>query len=101
MAAVLANEIAGIAAVDLFKRSKTGEIETGLFVARPFYLDYDDFLGKGGNRCAKGAYLEVKVGGFPTPHELRFAAVDLHPHGPASARSDNNLRVESSRLHFR
>ena len=41
MAIALINEIAKIAAVDLFKRSKTGEIETGLFVARPFYLDYD------------------------------------------------------------
>src|SRR5947207_15526432 len=41
MAVALTNEIARIAAVDLFKRSKTGEIETGLFVARPFYLDYD------------------------------------------------------------
>lgn len=37
----LTNEIAKIAAADLFKRSKTGNIETGLFVARPFYLDYD------------------------------------------------------------
>jgi hypothetical protein len=41
MAVALTNEIAKIAAVDLFKRSKTGEIETGLFVARPFYFDYD------------------------------------------------------------
>src|SRR3954447_16540074 len=37
----LTNEIARIAAVDLFKRGKGGEIETGLFVARPFHLDYD------------------------------------------------------------
>ena len=41
MPVALTNEIAKIAAVDLFKRSKTGTIETGLFVARPFYLDYD------------------------------------------------------------
>jgi DNA helicase HerA-like ATPase len=41
MALALTNEIARIAAVDLFKRSRTGEIETGIFVARPFYLDYD------------------------------------------------------------
>jgi hypothetical protein len=41
MPVLLTNEIARIAAVDLFKRSKSGEIETGLFVARPFYLDYD------------------------------------------------------------
>jgi DNA helicase HerA-like ATPase len=41
MALALTNEIVKIAAVDLFKRSKTGVIETGLFVARPFYLDYD------------------------------------------------------------
>lgn len=36
----LSNEIARIAAADLFRRGKT-EFETGLFVARPFYLDYD------------------------------------------------------------
>jgi DNA helicase HerA-like ATPase len=41
MPAALTNEIAKIAAVDLFKQSTGGEIETGLFVARPFYLDYD------------------------------------------------------------
>lgn len=41
MALALNNEIARIAAIDLFKRSKTGVVETGLFVARPFYLDYD------------------------------------------------------------
>jgi hypothetical protein len=41
MPVALTNEIAKIAAVDLFKRSKTGAVETGLFVARPFYLDYD------------------------------------------------------------
>jgi DNA helicase HerA-like ATPase len=41
MAIALTNEIAKIAGVDLFKRSKTGAIETGLFVGRPFYLDYE------------------------------------------------------------
>jgi hypothetical protein len=41
MALALTNEIARIAAVDFFMRGKAGEIETGLFVARPFYLDYD------------------------------------------------------------
>jgi hypothetical protein len=41
MPIALTNEIAKLAAVDLFKRSKTGGIETGIFVARPFYLDYD------------------------------------------------------------
>jgi hypothetical protein len=35
------DENAKIAAVDLFKWSKTGTIETGLSVARPFYFDYD------------------------------------------------------------
>jgi hypothetical protein len=35
------NEIARIAAVDLFKRGRNREVETGLFVARPFSLDYD------------------------------------------------------------
>jgi hypothetical protein len=41
MPLALTNEIARIAAVDLFRRGKGGEIEAGLFVARPFYLDYD------------------------------------------------------------
>jgi DNA helicase HerA-like ATPase len=41
MPVALTNEIAKIAAVDLFKRGKAGTIQTGLFVARPFYLDYD------------------------------------------------------------
>jgi hypothetical protein len=41
MAVALTNEIARIAAVDLFRRGKVGEVETGLFVARPFSLDYD------------------------------------------------------------
>jgi len=38
---VLTNEIARIAAIDFFKRSKAGEIETGMFIGRPFGLDYD------------------------------------------------------------
>lgn len=41
MALALTNEIARIAAVDLFRRGKAGDFETGLFVARLFYLDYD------------------------------------------------------------
>jgi len=36
------DEIAKIASVDLFKRSsKTGDLETGIFIGRPFHLDYD------------------------------------------------------------
>lgn len=36
------DEIAKIASIDLFKRNhKTGELETGLFVGRPFHIDYD------------------------------------------------------------
>lgn len=35
------NEIARIAAIDLFRRDKAGQVETGLFVGRPFALDYD------------------------------------------------------------
>ncbi|MEM8535475.1 MAG: ATPase [Chloroflexota bacterium] len=36
------DEIAKIATIDLFKRHpKTRELETGLFVGRPFHLDYD------------------------------------------------------------
>ena len=37
-----ANEIAKIASTDLFKRDgRENELQTGLFVGRPFYLDYD------------------------------------------------------------
>lgn len=36
------DEITKIASIDLFKRNaKTGELETGLFVGRPFHIDYD------------------------------------------------------------
>ena len=35
------NEITKIAAVDLFKKNKAGQFETGTFVGRPFHLDYD------------------------------------------------------------
>ncbi len=35
------NEIAKIASVDLFKRNGDRELQTGLFVGRPFYLDYN------------------------------------------------------------
>jgi DNA helicase HerA-like ATPase len=35
------NEISKIASVDLFKRTKAGEPDTGIFVGRPFHLDYD------------------------------------------------------------
>jgi Helicase HerA, central domain len=34
-------EIAKIATIDLFKKSKSGEPDTGVFVGRPFHLDYD------------------------------------------------------------
>jgi hypothetical protein len=36
-----ATEIAKLASVDLFKRNVNNEPATGLFVGRPFYLDYD------------------------------------------------------------
>lgn len=36
------NIIAKIASIDLFKRnSSTGNIDTGIFIARPFNLDYE------------------------------------------------------------
>ncbi|NJL80002.1 MAG: hypothetical protein HC917_16290 [Richelia sp. SM2_1_7] len=36
------NAISKIASVDLFKRdAKTGNLETGLFIGRPFHLDYE------------------------------------------------------------
>jgi DNA helicase HerA-like ATPase len=37
----LTNEIAKIASIDLFRRGKNGDLETGAFVGRPFALDYD------------------------------------------------------------
>jgi hypothetical protein len=41
MGITLTDEIAKIASIDLFKRSAKGDFETGLFVGRPFALDYD------------------------------------------------------------
>jgi hypothetical protein len=40
MSIALTDEIAKIASVDLFRRSASGDLETGQFVGRPFYLDY-------------------------------------------------------------
>jgi DNA helicase HerA-like ATPase len=41
VAVALTDAIARIARTDLFRRGKSGEVDTGVFVARPFYLDYD------------------------------------------------------------
>ena len=41
MPMALTDEIARIASVNLFRRSAKGEFETGIFVGRPFALDYD------------------------------------------------------------
>lgn len=41
MPIALTNEIAKIASTDLFSRSATGDFDTGIFVGRPFYLDYN------------------------------------------------------------
>ena len=38
---LLANEIARIASIDLFKRNRQGEVESGMFIGRPFGLAYD------------------------------------------------------------
>src|SRR5215831_310958 len=41
----IAAEVAKIATIDLFKRDpKTHELQTGIFVGRPFHLDYDSAL---------------------------------------------------------
>jgi DNA helicase HerA-like ATPase len=41
MAVSFINEIEKIASIDLFKKNKNGEPDTGLFIGRPFHLDYD------------------------------------------------------------
>lgn len=42
MSVSFTSEIAKLASVDLFKRDKsTGELQTGTFIGRPFFLDYD------------------------------------------------------------
>ncbi len=42
MALNFTDEIAKIAVTDLFKRDvKTGAFETGIFIGRPFHIDYD------------------------------------------------------------
>lgn len=41
MAVALTDEISKIAAIDLFLRNGKGELQAGVFVGRPFSLDYD------------------------------------------------------------
>src|ERR1700730_15269687 len=41
MVVSFANEIEKIASIDIFKKNKDGQFETGIFVGRPFHLDYD------------------------------------------------------------
>ncbi|WZO97333.1 DUF87 domain-containing protein [Isosphaeraceae bacterium EP7] len=41
MSVALTDEIAKIASIDLFRRSTKGDFETGIFVGRPFSVDYD------------------------------------------------------------
>lgn len=40
----VAGKIKKIAQFDLFKKNKSGKLEAGVFVGRPFYLDYDRAL---------------------------------------------------------
>ena len=40
----VASKIKEIANFDLFKKDKHGKLEAGVFVGRPFYLDYDRAL---------------------------------------------------------
>lgn len=41
MAVNFVSEIDKIASIDLFKKNKSNEHETGLFIGRPFHLNYD------------------------------------------------------------
>lgn len=41
MRSLFTNEIARLATIDIFKRDSAGRLDTGIFVGRPFHLDYD------------------------------------------------------------
>lgn len=91
----LIDEIAKIARVDLFKRNaKTGEFETGIFVGRPFHLDYqiayvlvNDAWKLKARGLPQGAFLIAYYDNEPSVSE----ALLLRVLKPAKLPTDNDV----------
>ncbi|TBR56703.1 ATPase [Westiellopsis prolifica IICB1] len=89
------NVIAKIASVDLFKRnSSTGSIETGIFIGRPFHLDYEkayiliaDAWKLKAKGIPQGSFLLAYYENEDTVHEVLLMRVLK----PAKLPTDNNV----------
>jgi Helicase HerA, central domain len=89
------NVIAKIASVDLFKRDiRTGNLETGLFIGRPFHLDYErayiliaDAWKLKAKGIPQGSFLLAYYENEDTVHE----ALLLRVLKPAKLPTDNNV----------
>lgn len=89
------NVIAKIASVDLFKRnSSTGSIETGIFIGRPFHLDYEkayiliaDAWKLKAKGIPQGSFLLAYYENEDTVHEALLMRVLK----PAKLPTDNNV----------
>lgn len=89
------NAISKIASVDLFKRDvNTGNLETGLFIGRPFHLDYErayiliaDAWKLKAKGIPQGSFLLAYYENEDTVHE----ALLLRVLKPAKLPTDNNV----------
>ncbi len=88
------NEIARIASVDLFKRNGDQELQTGLFVGRPFYLDYNRahlLVADSWKLKAKGLPQGSFLLAYYENEEDVSEAVLLRVLGPARLPTDNDM----------
>jgi DNA helicase HerA-like ATPase len=88
------NEIARIASVDLFKRNGDRELQTGLFVGRPFYLDYNRahlLVADSWKLKAKGLPQGSFLLAYYENEEDVSEAVLLRVLGPARLPTDNDM----------
>ena len=88
------NEIARIASVDLFKRNGDGDLQTGLFVGRPFYLDYNRahlLVADSWKLKAKGLPQGSFLLAYYENEEDVSEAVLLRVLGPARLPTDNDM----------
>lgn len=88
------NEIARIASVDLFKRNGEGDLQTGLFVGRPFYLDYNRahlLVADSWKLKAKGLPQGSFLLAYYENEEDVSEAVLLRVLGPARLPTDNDM----------
>ena len=88
------NEIAKIASVDLFKRNGAHELQTGLFVGRPFYLDYSKahlLVADSWKLKAKGLPQGSFLLAYYENEEDVSEAVLLRVLGPTRLPTDNDM----------